>query len=58
MDGAALPVRIPRRVQTALIDGLQLLLPTGDKKRDGQIAKAVRSLEPASTRGSGPTTRI
>ena len=41
----ALPVRIPRRVQTALIDGLQRLLPTGDRKLDGQIAKAVRSLE-------------
>ena len=45
VDGSALPVRIPRRVQTALIDGLQRLLPTGDKKLDGQIAKAVRSLQ-------------
>jgi predicted AlkP superfamily pyrophosphatase or phosphodiesterase len=45
VDGSALPVRIPRHVQVALIDGLQRLLPTGDKKLDGQIAKAVSSLQ-------------
>ncbi len=45
VDGSALPVRLLRRVQTSLIDSLQRLLPTGDKKLDGQIAKAVRSLQ-------------
>ena len=45
VDGSALPVRLLRRAQTSLIDSLQRLLPTGDKKLDTQISKAVRSLQ-------------
>jgi len=44
VDGQALPVRIPRRVKTSLIAELQDLLPTGDRKRDGAIVKAIERI--------------
>ncbi len=44
VDGRALPVRIGRKVKRALIDDLRALLPTGDRKRDAAITKAIDRL--------------
>ena len=45
VDGAALPVRIPRRVGADLAAQLSGLLPTSDSKADKKIAKAIAEIE-------------
>jgi len=44
VDGAALPIRIGRKVKRDLIVDLHALLPTGDRKRDAAIVKAISRL--------------
>ncbi|MGH7375436.1 MAG: alkaline phosphatase family protein [Candidatus Rokuibacteriota bacterium] len=44
VDGTALPVRAPHRVQVSLLERLAGLLPTGDKKADRAIEKAIGHL--------------
>ena len=44
VQGRALAVRIPRHVKAALSNDLANLLPTGDRKADYRIEKALASI--------------